>query len=220
MPHVVLLGDSIFDNGAYTGGGPDVVTQLRELLPAGWRATLGAVDGASTDDFATQLDALPDDATHVVVSLGGNDALGHTDLLDRRVHSSADVLSGLATAAERFEKRYRRVIGGVLAYRLPTTVCTIYNGNFAEADFQRLASTALSVFNDAILRVAFEHRLDVIDLRLVCNAPADYANPIEPSSHGGQKIAQSICEVVADGGRNFARVHAGDRLHVSRGQSP
>ena len=29
MPHVVLLGDSIFDNGAYTQGGPDVITQLR-----------------------------------------------------------------------------------------------------------------------------------------------------------------------------------------------
>jgi len=219
MPHVVLLGDSIFDNGAYTGGGPDVVTQLREVLPAGWRATLGAVDGATTDDFAAQLDVLPDDATHLVVSLGGNDALGHVDLLDRRAHSSAEVLAGLASAAERFEKRYRRAIDAVLAYHLPTTVCTIYNGNFPDADFQRLASTALSVFNDAILRVAFEHRLDVIDLRLVCNEAADYANPIEPASHGGQKIAQVICEVLVDGGRNVARVHGGVRLHASRGQS-
>ena len=219
MPHVVLLGDSIFDNGAYTGGGPDVVTQLREVLPAGWRATLGAVDGATTDDFAAQLDVLPDDATHLVVSLGGNDALGHVDLLDRRAHSSAEVLAGLASAAERFEKRYRRAIDAVLAYHLPTTVCTIYNGNFPDADFQRLASTALSVFNDAILRVAFEHRLDVIDLRLVCSEAADYANPIEPSSHGGQKVAEAICELLVDGGRNVARVHGGVRLHASRGQS-
>jgi hypothetical protein len=226
MPHVVLLGDSIFDNGAYTAGGPDVVTQLRQLLSAGWRATLGAIDGATTEDFATQLDALPDDATHFVVSLGGNDALGHIDLLDRRVHSSAEVLAELAGAAGRFEKRYRHAIDGVLTYRLPTTVCTIYNGNFPDADFQRLASTALSIFNDAILRVAFEHRLDVIDLRLICNEEADYANPIEPSSHGGQKIAQAICDVLGDSGRNVARVHGGRRLHVSsvsrgsRGQTP
>jgi hypothetical protein len=96
-------------------------------------------------------------------------------------------------------------------------VCTIYNGNFPDAAFQRLSSTALSVFNDAILRVAFEHRLDVIDLRLVCNEPADYANPIEPSSHGGQKIAQVIGEMLVDGGRNVARVHGGVRLHASRG---
>jgi hypothetical protein len=29
MPHLILLGDSILDNAAYTEGGPDVVTQLR-----------------------------------------------------------------------------------------------------------------------------------------------------------------------------------------------
>ena len=34
MPHVVLLGDSILDNGAYTSGGPDVVTQLRQYAAA------------------------------------------------------------------------------------------------------------------------------------------------------------------------------------------
>jgi hypothetical protein len=73
-------------------------------------------------------------------------------------------------------------------------VCTIYNGNFPDPDFQRLASTALSVFNDAILRVAFEHRLDVIDLRLICNEREDYANPIEPSSRGGAKMAEVIAK--------------------------
>ena len=197
MPHVALLGDSIFDNAAYTNGGPDVVTQLRELLPAGWHATLGAVDGATTEDFATQVDGLPDDVTHLVVSLGGNDALGHVDLLDRRVHSAAEVLAELAHAAARFEKRYRRAIDELREQRLPTTVCTVYNGNFPDADFQVLATTALSVFNDAILRVAFEHCLDVIDLRLVCNEPQDYANPIEPSSRGGAKIASVIAKALA-----------------------
>jgi len=192
MPHVVLLGDSIFDNGAYTQGGPDVIAQLREALPAGWRATLGAIDGATTQDVDPQLRALPSDVTHAVLSLGGNDALGHADLIDMRVRSSADVLGRLADAAAGFEARYRRAVWAVLERRIPLTICTIYNGNFPDADFQRLASTALAVFNDAILRVAFERALTVIDLRLVFNEPADYANPIEPSSHGGAKIARAI----------------------------
>jgi hypothetical protein len=42
--HIVLLGDSIFDNSAYVGGGPDVIAQLRQELP-GWRCTLLALDG-------------------------------------------------------------------------------------------------------------------------------------------------------------------------------
>jgi hypothetical protein len=54
-----------------------------------------------------------------------------------------------------------------------------------------------SIFdNDAILRVAFEHALAVIDLRFVCSAPEDYANPIEPSSEGGAKIAMAIERVL------------------------
>jgi hypothetical protein len=51
---------------------------------------------------------------------------------------------------------------------------------------------ALMMFNDAILRVAFELRLGVIDLRLICVEPSDYANPIEPSGAGGAKIARAI----------------------------
>jgi hypothetical protein len=48
------------------------------------------------------------------------------------------------------------------------------------------------MFNDAILRVAFHFGLSVIDLRLICADPSDYANPIEPSGTGGAKIAHAI----------------------------
>jgi len=55
-----------------------------------------------------------------------------------------------------------------------------------------VARIGLTAFNDVILRVAFESGLPAIDLRLVCRDPADYANPIEPSSAGGAKIATAI----------------------------
>ena len=66
------------------------------------------------------------------------------------------------------------------------------------------ARTGLMLFNDVILRVAFERALAVIDLRLVCNEPADYANPIEPSGRGGQKIARAIARSLGlmDAARN------------------
>ena len=197
MPHVVLVGDSIFDNAAYVAGGPDVVAQLRPVLPAGWSATLCAVDGAAVGDVEGQLGRLPRDATHLVVSAGGNDALGHADLLNRPARSAAEVLNQLANAAAAFETRYRRMLAALLARRLPTTVCTIYNGNFPDLLTQRLAATALTVFNDAILRAAIETRTPVIDLRLVCDEAADYANPIEPSVRGGAKIAAAITRALA-----------------------
>ena len=75
VSHVTLLGDSIFDNSRYVPGGSPVVDQLHRL-PRGWRATLLAVDGAVAADVPSQLARLPADATHLVVSAGGNDALG------------------------------------------------------------------------------------------------------------------------------------------------
>src|SRR5213080_1875139 len=65
MKHIVLLGDSIFDNGHYTMGGPDVISQVRQLLPAGWQASLLAVDGSTTEDVPSQLHRMPPDASHL-----------------------------------------------------------------------------------------------------------------------------------------------------------
>jgi hypothetical protein len=206
MPHLVLLGDSIFDNQAYVGRGPDVVTQLAPLLPADWRATLAAVDGAVIADVPRQLARLPVDATHLVVSAGGNDALGHVGLLERPATSSAQVLGWLADAAGEFEARYRRLLAALEARALPTTLCTIYNGNLGPP-VQRLATTALAVFNDVILRLAAERALPVIELRLVCAEPADYANPIEPSVQGGAKIARAIERAVVRAPRSPASGH-------------
>jgi lysophospholipase L1-like esterase len=197
MPHLVLIGDSILDNGRYTRGGPDVVSQVRALLPSGWRATLVAVDGSTTDDIAGQLSRLPDDATHLIVSVGGNNALMHLGILDSPTSSMTKSIETLACVASDFEERYRAAIARCLETRLPVAVCTVYNGCFEDLSFQRVASTTLTVFNDAIIRVAVENSLPVIDLRAVCNAAEDYANPIEPSSVGGAKIARVIVGLVS-----------------------
>lgn len=200
MPHIILLGDSIFDNAAYVRGGPDVVTHLRGRLPDGWQATLEAVDGATTEDMPRQYGRVPDDATHLVLSIGGNDALMNIDILDRRASSSAEVLGMLADVRDAFGGRYGEVLHELRRHKLPLTVCTIYEGHFPDQRMQRLARTALTVFNDVILRCAIRSGLPVIDLRLVCNEPADYANPIEPSVQGGAKIADAIVRAVAEEG--------------------
>lgn len=205
MAHIVLLGDSIFDNGRYTVGGPDVIAQVRQLLPAGWHASLLAVDGSTADDVPAQVRGVPRDASHLVLSVGGNDALMNSDILRMPAYSMAHAIGELAGVSEKFESKYRHAVGACKQLSLPLAICTIYNGCFTDADYQRLISTALMVFNDAILRVGIEYGLTIIDLRLVCSSPNDYANPIEPSSIGGAKIAKSIVSLVSDGGHG-ARV--------------
>ncbi|HEY8161237.1 MAG: SGNH/GDSL hydrolase family protein [Methylocystis sp.] len=192
MSHLVLLGDSIFDNGAYTGGGPALISQVRRRIPVGWRATLVAVDGATIADLPRQLSRLPVDAERLFLSIGGNDLLQQADLLGAPVTTSAEAIDMLGAAARRFEAAYRLMLRPCLQVDRHMTICTVYSGNFPEPAFQRLAEIALAPFNDAIIRIGVEHGLTILDLRLICSAPADYANPIEPSSIGGGKIADAI----------------------------
>jgi hypothetical protein len=142
-----------------------------------------------------QVARIPDGASHLVVSVGGNDALGHASILNECAHSVAEAVGRLAEAQTRFAQRYEEMVDAVLALNLPTAVSTIYDANYPEPQ-RRLVVSALSLFNDVITRVAFAHGLNVIDLRLICDEAADYANPIEPSAVGGEKIARAIAELV------------------------
>ncbi len=203
MNNVVLLGDSVFDNGAYTGGGPAVVTHLQAKLPPRWKATLLAVDGSVTADVTRQLAGLPRDATHLVISAGGNDALMRSGFLGEPAESVADVFLRMSVLALDFERDYGQMLEAALDLALPTAVCTVYYPNFLDPAMQQLGVIGLLAFNDCILRTAFQAGVPVIDLRLVCTDPADYANEIEPSAAGGAKIAEAVVRTVT--AHNFAK---------------
>jgi lysophospholipase L1-like esterase len=217
MSHLVLLGDSVFDNGAYVGSGePDVARQVSARLPGGNEVTLLAVDGHLTSDVSSQIERLPSSATHLFLSVGGNDALQHLDAIERfetEISRFSEAIKKLREIQEDFRRAYRPVVEELLGAGLPTTLCTIYNGNFQEASqqapsqqvmpqqalsLQALVDTILPVIGDVIVEAAAENGLPLIDLGRVLGEPdLDYANPIEPSAHGGAKIAEVITEVLS-----------------------
>jgi hypothetical protein len=198
MNHIVLLGDSIFDNASYVKGGPDVIRQLCAKLPDGWNATLCAVDGNMVQDVHAQLMRLPKDTTHLVVSAGGNNALNNVNVLTEEAQSTAEVLHRLADVAEAFQQQYHKMLDHVLGFQLPTALCTVYYPRFPEPMLQRLAVTALTIFNDVIISEAFRAGVPLLDLRLICNEHADYANEIEPSVAGGEKITSAILKLITE----------------------
>jgi len=193
--HVVLLGDSIFDNARYVPDRPAVIDQVRQVLPGGWHATLLAVDGHITEDVINQIRDLPADATHLVVSAGGNDALGETNILGEAACTVGDALGLVHEVGARFRNSYRAMLNSLSSVGKPTTVCTVYDSIPGLGSPEQ---AALAGFNEVILREAFLARVPVIDLRLLCDRPADYSHvsAIEPSMVGGGKIARVICEVV------------------------
>lgn len=196
MGHVVLLGDSIFDNERYVPGGPDVVGQVRKELPGGWTATLLAVDGAVTLDVASQLRKLPADADCLVVSVGGNDALGYSGLVRDADRPAGEVLMDLADARDEFRRDYQAMLVNVLAAGKPVMVCTIYD---SIPDMGRVEAMGLAIFNDVIVRIASEAGVAVLDLRQICDQRTDYSpmSPIEPSRSGGAKIAAAIARITS-----------------------
>lgn len=198
MKHIILLGDSIFDNKSYVSGGKDTIANLREQMPDDWQATLLAIDGSVADSVARQIPNVPVDATHLFVSVGGNDALSEMGIFQMRASAAAEVFAELSNVMGKFEDRYKRMLDAVRESDKPTAVCTIYYPRYPDASMQKIALAALASFNDVITRQAFLAGLPLIDLRYVCDEDADYANAIEPSVTGGAKIARAIITVASE----------------------
>jgi hypothetical protein len=205
MRHLVLVGDSIFDNAAYVGNAPDVRRQVQELMPRVDRVTLAARDGAVLNDVGLQLAGLPAGATHLVISAGGNDALLASGVLDGAAISVAEALEKLAAVADGFRESYAAMLRHARERSLPVAVCTIYEPPFPDISRRLAAARALTMLNDQITRQAISTGVSLIDLRVICDRDEDFANSIEPSAIGGAKIAHAIMRF-ATGASPAARV--------------
>ncbi|HSM05118.1 MAG TPA: SGNH/GDSL hydrolase family protein, partial [Longimicrobiales bacterium] len=193
--HIALLGDSILDNAPYTDGLPDVTARLEERLGPDGRVTLLAVDGSMMDDIDGQVAHIDPTVTHVVLSVGGNDAIEVSDVLGRPVGRVGEAFAVFDHVIADFRRSYRAALEALLSAGRPAVVLTIYDGWFGP-DEAPMLRTALRSFNDVIIGEATSRGLPVIDLRRVCTRASDYANPIEPSSSGGDRIAEQIEAVV------------------------
>lgn len=192
--HITLLGDSIFDNDVYVDKGDSVIDQLKIKLPEQTKATLLAVDGDVTNDVHKQLEKLPDDTTHLFISCGGNDALRVASMLDRSVSTVGDAMELFTEVKKQFENYYWAMLYAAKNKVDKVVVCTVYD---SVPDCPQKALTALSMFNEVILKEAFRLGVSVI-VRLVFNHSKDYSpvSPIEPSKYGSNKLSDLIINVL------------------------
>jgi lysophospholipase L1-like esterase len=196
MAHIALLGDSIFDNAAYVRNGEAVIDHFRTRLGERHQVSLLAIDGSVTHEVAAQLRklaGLSTPVTHIVVSSGGNDALGRVSDMYAAVSSISEAATEFSKWQEVFRAKYRAMLDAVQAVGVPVAVATIYD---CVPDLEPGLRSSLSIFNDVIVREANARRIPVIDIRLVCTEPEDYSaeSPIEPSEVGGAKITEAIVD--------------------------
>jgi hypothetical protein len=167
-----------------------------------------AREGAALADVRAQLGRLPADASHLVLSAGGNDVFEVAPVLDAKVNSVAEAFQLISSVCDRFRNEYAALLGQILALQLPTALCTIYEPRIADPVQRRTAAAGLAVFNDVITREAFTRGADCIDLRAICDQAEDFAGPIEPSVQGGHKIARAIAQFAGGVARRESRVIA------------
>src|SRR5438067_8536394 len=99
MTHIVLLGDSIFDNAPYVARVMQVQARLQSALAPRDRVSLLARDGSVLADMVGQvarLQTVPEAADWLVVSCGGNDVLGLVGAMQSPVRSVIEAAGLLA----------------------------------------------------------------------------------------------------------------------------
>ncbi|GAD79529.1 SGNH/GDSL hydrolase family protein [Vibrio ezurae] len=205
---VVLLGDSIFDNAPYVNQGESVSEQLQNLMDNDNlgehkpQVNLLAVDGNCLHHVEEQLRKLTiDPVTHYFpfVSCGGNDLLylNLAGLMDEPIENVGEALDTLFHIREKFRSTYQAMLDTMESkfanhpFCDDITLCTVYDKIPTLSNQEKCA---LGLFNEVILHEAKTRNLSVLDLRVLCDQPEDYApvSPIEPSKYGAEKIAKQI----------------------------
>lgn len=189
--HLVLAGDSIFDNSSYVLPGHRVAEQLRSRVGATAQVTLLAVDGHLSRNVPAQIAHMPRDATHIALSVGGNDALECLTRLEAPCENVLQALAILSEVQSQFEVSYRNAFREVYQSEIPLMVCTIYD---SVPGLTPPLKTALCLFNDVITRTALECQVSILDLRCLLQDEGDFSrvSPIEPSEAGGKMIADVL----------------------------
>ena len=224
---ILLLGDSIIDNKSYVLSSElDVTTHLKELCSNDLSTTVEnhAVDGDTMYDLVSgQLDSkILSDASHIVVSIGGNDLLHNISFLQTTSELSKVMGKGAMIGKwgvkelnpsrnkvfeetyfeiiKPMQQEYESIVANLSNYRAKLLLCTVYEGDLVDSDeFSDViysSKTMLSIFNDLVYRTAQKYNAEVLELRDIFVLPKDYANPIEPSHIGGEKLAKAIKEWV------------------------
>ena len=230
MKNIYLLGDSIIDNAAYVGiHEKDVESHLNSMYKEDPKVNINnrAVDGHTMRDLLdTQLsDAGLNEATHIVMSIGGNDLLQNisflqmtsklSEVMDKDARIGKWGVRELNPSRNKvfeetyfeiikpFNSLYETIVEKLSNYRAKLLLCTVYEGDlFGSDEFKNVfysSKTMVSIFNDLVYKSSSKFKTDVLELRNIFVSSEDYANPIEPSHIGGEKLAKSIVEWVNNG---------------------
>ncbi len=197
--HLVLLGDALQNIDLGKG---QAETALVPQPRNPWKLTV-----LQPPEVLRQgrVRAIPAGVTHIAICVDGGWAIETSGLLQGSARAIREALDTLAWAADEFENMFTRLIAAAAEAGVPTIVCTLVPARYVEPSQQRVAATALAIFNDRLLRRAVAARLSVVELRLVCDEDGDFASETLLSRTGVRKVANVARSALYDISRNPGR---------------
>lgn len=197
--HLVLLGDAL-QNIDLGKGQAESALVPRPRNP--WKLTV-----LQPPEVLRQgrVRVIPAGATHIGICVDGGWAIETSGLLKGRAQSIQDALDTLAAAADEFESVFARLIAAATEAAVPTIVCTLVPARYVEPSQERVAATALAIFNDRVLRRTIAAHLSIVELRLICDEDGDYASETLLSHAGVRKVANVARSALYDISRNPGR---------------
>jgi len=201
MTSITLLGDSIIDNKTYVQQQEYSVLEHLQNISKNEFLQL-AYDGDTTVNvLERQLQSQEvAKSSHLVLSIGGNDLLQNILFLhEGPIKNINKALSDVhKQILKPLEQRFETIVEKLSSHRANLLLCTVYEGDLGRTDEFRdvLDSSKIMVssFNDTVYKTASKYNADVLELRHIFTSPEDYANPIEPSHVGGERLAQAIMD--------------------------
>jgi len=182
---IILLGDSMLENKYYVKEGKSIIDFLKESFD---KIYSFAVDGTTITGIYQQIKKIPqnfnNNDTYIFLSVGGN------DIIERA--QSGSTIENIDTIFEEYMKMVESLKTKMFDSKI--VLLTLYYP--ASKDYH-LYYGMIKDWNQKLEYFALRNEMQVIKTNQILSDPNDFINNIEPSKLGGEKLAESILNVVS-----------------------
>ncbi len=183
----ILLGDSILKNDAYVSNGKSVANLVAERNQ---NIYCFAEDHSKIVDVYSQIDKIPHEFdtpnTLIFLSAGGNDILSHYVEQNQDIKNTS-VLKTMFSSYENLIKSIQK--------RMPQSKIILFDIYYPDNVTYKQYHFIINDWNNMIYNFAENHKNKIYGLIRISShltQNEDFSFGIEPSSSGGQKIADLI----------------------------
>jgi len=188
--NIILLGDSVLKNNAYTFSGKSVEEMLLERSDGNVNVVCLAVDDSKINSVYNQISEIPNDlnnsSTTIFISIGGNNILSHY-ITKNEDPNDTSILSEFFTSyvhlIESIQKKMNKAKIILLDIYYP------YNNKY------KPYHNIINEWNNKIYNYASDPNNNitgVLKISSIVTNGIDFSEEIEPSNSGGLKIVDAI----------------------------